>query len=56
VTKPRVLNGHLQVFVFDPDGYKLEVATDHEAETGAVRRQVWPRTPRQGPNDQAGGF
>lgn len=27
-TRPRVYNGHYQVFVFDPDGYKLEVFVD----------------------------
>ena len=27
-TRPRIYNGHYQIFVFDPDGYKLEVFLD----------------------------
>lgn len=36
-TQPRVFSGHYQIFVFDPDGYKLEVFVDRgaRAETGA---------------------
>ena len=33
-TKPRVYNGHYQAFVFDPDGYKLEVFVDRCATVG----------------------
>jgi catechol 2,3-dioxygenase-like lactoylglutathione lyase family enzyme len=31
-TRPRVFNGHFQAFVFDPDGYKLEVFVDRGGE------------------------
>lgn len=33
-TEPRVYNDHYQVFVFDPDGYKLEVFVDGFAKAG----------------------
>ena len=42
-TKPRVYNGHYQAFVFDPDGYKLEVFVDRCAkavEPASVRRSA----------------
>ncbi|UCG33415.1 MAG: VOC family protein, partial [Phycisphaerales bacterium] len=29
VTKPRLTDGRMQLFVFDPDGYKLAVASDN---------------------------
>ncbi len=38
-TKPRVYNGHYQVFVFDPDGYKLEVFVDRCAKAGEPESQ-----------------
>jgi catechol 2,3-dioxygenase-like lactoylglutathione lyase family enzyme len=27
VTQPRIYAGHYQIFVFDPDGYKIEICT-----------------------------
>ena len=33
-TRPRVFNDHFQVFVFDPDGYKLEVFVDRSIDAG----------------------
>lgn len=38
-TRPRVYNGHYQVFVFDPDGYKLEVFLDRCATVSEVESQ-----------------
>ena len=47
-TKPRVYNGHYQVFVFDPDGYKLEVFVDRCA------KAVDPASLRESTEDVAG--
>jgi catechol 2,3-dioxygenase-like lactoylglutathione lyase family enzyme len=30
-TRPRIFDGHYQIFVFDPDGYKLEVMAEGQA-------------------------
>ena len=38
-TSPRVYNGHYQVFVFDPDGYKLEVLSDRSTGDGQTESQ-----------------
>ena len=38
-TSPRVYNGHYQVFVFDPDGYKLEVFSDRITEAYQTESQ-----------------
>lgn len=35
-TKPRVYDGHWQTFIFDPDGYKIEVFTEDSGEPPAL--------------------
>lgn len=35
VTPPRIYAGHWQVFVFDPDGYKIELYCHREAGNGS---------------------
>jgi catechol 2,3-dioxygenase-like lactoylglutathione lyase family enzyme len=50
-TKPRVFNGHYQVFVFDPDGYKLEVFVDRCATVSDLEAQG--RFPADSPGDPA---
>jgi catechol 2,3-dioxygenase-like lactoylglutathione lyase family enzyme len=42
--RPRVYDGHWQTFVFDPDGYKVEVLTQDRPEQPAVREFSTERT------------
>ena len=60
-TKPRVYDAHWQTFIFDPDGYKIEILTEDSGEppplvaeendhsfTAATKVQSAGRSPKEG--------